>query len=97
MVVTGAGYLSSAATVNVDHELRHNLLLNANAAYENDAYQLVSRTDNVFTVGIGMKYLLTRDLYLGAAYSYQQRASNGSAAGLPYSQSVVMLRVSTQF
>ena len=97
IVVTGVGYLSSVATVNVDHELRHNLLLNANAGYENDAYQLVSRTDNVFTVGIGIKYLLTRNLCLGAAYSYQQRASNGSAAGLPYSQSIVMLRVSTQF
>jgi hypothetical protein len=97
IVGTGVGYLSSVATVNIDHELWHNLLFNANVGYENDAYQGVSRTDNVFTGGIGVKYLLTRHLYFGLAYSYQQRASSGSTAGLPYSQSIVILRVSTQF
>ena len=95
--ITGAGYLDSAVTVNVDHELWHNLLLNANAGYENDAYQSISRTDNVFSAGVGIKYLLNRNLYLGGSYSYQQRASSGTTPGAPYMQSIVMLRLSTQF
>lgn len=97
IVATGVGYLSSLASVSVDHELRHNLLLNANASYENDAYQGISRTDNVFTGGAGVKYLLSRNLYVGASYDYQQRASNGRTQGTPYSQSILMLRISTQF
>ncbi len=95
--ITGAGYLASVATVNFDHELRYNLLFNADTSYENDAYQRISRTDNVFTVGFSIKYLLYRNLYLGPSYRFQQRTSSGSAAGLPYSQSMVMLRLSTQF
>ena len=94
---TGAGYLDSAVTVSVDHELWHNLLLSANAGYENDAYQSVSRTDDVFSAGVGIKYLLNRNLYLGGSYSYQQRASSGTTPGAPYMQSIVMLRLSTQF
>ena len=34
--VTGAGYLASIASANVDHELLRNLLLNAEASFEND-------------------------------------------------------------
>jgi hypothetical protein len=94
---TGTGYLDSAVVVNIDHELLHNLLLNANAGYENDAFQGVSRTDNVLSAGASVKYLLNRNLYLGASYSYQQRTSGGSAAGTPYAQSILMLRLSTQF
>lgn len=97
IAMTGVGYLSSLVGVSMDHELRHNLLLNANAGYENDSYQGISRTDNIFTGGIGIKYLLTRNLYLGTSYSYQQRASTGGTPGQPYSQSTLMLRISTQF
>lgn len=94
---TGAGYLASAVTLTADHELLRNLLLSANVAYENDAYAGVSRTDNVFSVGATVRYLLTRNLYLGGSYTYNQRASSGTARGLPYAQSIVMVRISTQF
>ena len=94
---TGAGYLNSSLTANIDHESRRNLVLNANAAVENDSYQGISRTDDVFTLGAGLRYLLNRNLYVGATYTYQQRTSTGSAATLPYAQSIVMLRLSTQF
>jgi hypothetical protein len=94
---TGAGYLQSVMTASVDHELRHNILLNAGAGYENDSYQGISRNDNIFSAGAGVRYLLNRNLFLAGSYSYQQRSSSGRAAGTPYSQSVVMLRLGTQF
>lgn len=95
--VIGTGYLYSSATANVDHELRHNWLLNANVGYENDQFQGISRTDNVLSAGFNMKYLINRNLYVGPFYTFQKRTSSGSLAGLPYSQSILMLRVSTQF
>jgi hypothetical protein len=94
---TGAGYLQSLVLASVDQELRHNILLNARAAYENDSYQGISRNDNIFSAGAGVRYLLNRNLFLAGSYSYQQRASSGSAAGVPYSQSIVMLRLGAQF
>jgi hypothetical protein len=94
---TGAGYLQSVVTASVDHELRHNLLLNAAGGYENDTYQGISRNDNVFSAGASLRYLVNRNLFLAGSYSYQKRSSTGSAAGIPYSQSIVMLRLGTQF
>jgi hypothetical protein len=94
---TGSGYLASSGTMNVDHELLRNLLLNASVGYENDAFQGVSRNDNVFSAGAGVKYLLNRNLYLGGSFSYLQRISSGTMPGAPYSQNILMLRLSTQF
>jgi hypothetical protein len=91
----GASYLATTATGRIDHELLRNLLLNANAGYETDKYLGISRTDDVFSVGTGFKYLLNRNLYLGGSYAYQQRSS--TAAGGSYAQSIVMVRLSTQF
>jgi uncharacterized protein (PEP-CTERM system associated) len=81
--------------VSGDHELLRNLLLNVNAYFENDSFQGISRTDNVFNVGAGVKYLVNRNLFLGGTYSYQQRSS--SLAGGSYTQNIVMLRLGTQF
>jgi hypothetical protein len=91
----GNGYLASIVTVSGDHELLRNLLLNVNAYFENDSFQGISRTDNVFNVGAGVKYLVNRNFFLGGTYSYQQRSS--SLAGGSYTQNIVMLRLGTQF
>jgi hypothetical protein len=92
---TGASYLATTVTAKVDHELLRNLILNASVSYENDTYQSVSLTDNIFSVGAGFKYLLDRNLYLGGSYSYQQR--NSTTTGSSYTQNVLMVRLSTQF
>ncbi|MGA8614520.1 MAG: outer membrane beta-barrel protein [Xanthobacteraceae bacterium] len=95
--ITGVGYLASAVTVDVSHELLRNLLLSATAGYENDAFQGVSRTDNISSAGASVKYLLNRNLYLGTSFQYQQRNSSGTAVGTPYAQSILMVRLITQF
>jgi hypothetical protein len=88
----GSGYLESSVTASLDHELRYNLLVNASFVYENDDYTSSSQSDNVITASAGVRYLVSRNLYLGGSYNYQQRI------GLtPYSQSIVMLRLGTQF
>ena len=93
----GTGYLASVVALNVDHELLRNLLLNANVGYESDQFQGLNRTDDVISAGASVKYLLNRNLYLGGSYTYQQRSSSGTTAGTPYAQSIVMLRLSSQF
>ena len=92
---TGTSYLATTVAANVDHELLRNLLLNASAGYENDTYLGVSRTDNIFNVSAGVKYLLDRNLYFGGSYNYQQR--NSTTIGSSYTQSILMVRLSTQF
>src|SRR5262249_47029068 len=97
-VVTGPagnGYLTKVFTVRADHELLHNVRLNFNAGYENDSFQGITRTDNVFTVGAGVRYLLNRNLFLGGSFSYYQRSS--TLAGASFNQNILTLRVGTQF
>ena len=91
----GNGYLASTFSVNGDHELLRNLLVNVNASYENDSFQGISRTDNVFTAGAGLRYLVNRHLFLGGSFAYQQRSS--SLAASSFTQNIVMLRLGTQF
>jgi hypothetical protein len=92
---TGNSYRATIITGSVDHELLRNLLLNGNASYENDTYVGISRTDNIFGIEAGLKYLLNRNLYLSWSYGYQQRTSN--IIGSSYNQSILMMRLSTQF
>jgi hypothetical protein len=92
---TGSGYLTTTVAANADHELRRDVLLNVNASYENDSFQGISRTDNVYTAGAGFRYLINRNLFLGGFYTYSQRSS--SIAGLSYTQNLLTLRVGTQF
>jgi hypothetical protein len=91
----GNSYLTTTVAANGDHELLRDLLLNVNASYENDTFQGVSRTDNVFTAGAGFRYLVSRNLFVGGFFTYQQRSS--SIAGLSYTQNLLTLRVGTQF
>jgi hypothetical protein len=91
----GNGYLVSTVVANADHELLRNLLLNVNASFENDSFQGITRTDNVFTAGAGVRYLVNRHLFLGGFFSYYQRSS--TLAGASFTQNLLMLRVGTQF
>jgi hypothetical protein len=91
----GSGYLASTIAVNADHELLRNLLLNLSAGFENDSFQGITRTDNVFTGGAGIRYLVNRNLFLGGSFSYYQRSS--TLAGASFTQNILMLRVGTQF
>jgi uncharacterized protein (PEP-CTERM system associated) len=91
----GNGYLATTLSANADHELLRNLLINLNAGYENDSFQGITRTDNVFTAGAGVRYLVNRNLFLGGSFSYYQRSS--TVAGASYTQNILMLRAGTQF
>jgi hypothetical protein len=51
----------------VDHELLRNLLLNLGDSDENDTFQAVTRTDNVFGAGAGFRYFINRGTCCWAA------------------------------
>jgi hypothetical protein len=91
----GNSYLSRTFTVNADHELLRNLLLNLNATYVNYSFQGITRTDSSFTGGAGFKYFLNQNLFLGGLFSYQRYISTASNSS--FTQNILTLRVGTQF
>jgi hypothetical protein len=90
------GYLESTVGLSIDHELLRNLLLNGTAAFVNDDFKGIDRTDNAYQAGVGAKYLLNRNLYLGANYTFERRISSGAAGIGPYSRNIFLVRLSTQ-
>jgi len=91
----GNGYLSTNITVNADHELLRNLLLNLNITFTNYSFQGITRTDDSFVGGAGLRYLINRNLFLGGLFSYQRYIS--TASGSSFTQNILTLRVGTQF
>jgi hypothetical protein len=90
------GYLETTIGASVDHELLRNLLLNGNVSLINDDFAGIQRTDNYLQAGIGAKYLLNRNLYIGPTYSFQHRESDGTSAINAFTRNIFLLRVSTQ-
>ncbi|MDA0967545.1 MAG: outer membrane beta-barrel protein [Proteobacteria bacterium] len=74
-----SGYISTAYNVSVEHELRRNILLGANAAFITNDYESSSineREDDFFVAVTEAKYLMNRNLDLKLNYTYQNRHSN---------------------
>jgi hypothetical protein len=93
--LAGNSYLSKTYTVNANHELLRNLLLNLNATYVNYTFQGITRTDNSFTGGVGFRYFLNQNLFLGGLLSYQRYIS--TVSGSSFTQNILTLSVGTQF
>jgi hypothetical protein len=89
-----SGYLATAYTASVDHELLRNLLVGFRLGLTNNDYEGISREDDVYTAGAYGRYLMQRNLYLSLNYNYTNRDSNVS--GADYERNVIMLRVETQ-
>jgi hypothetical protein len=97
-VVSGnsPGYLRSNLSLEVQHELLRNLLLNIAGIYENDDYKGINRTDNEFDGSVGARFLLNNNVYIGASYTFTRRDSSGSSACCQFSRDLVMLRLTGQ-
>jgi hypothetical protein len=95
--VNSPGYLRSLAILSIDHELLRNVLLHAEASFENDQFVGIQRTDNRYDIGFGARYLLNRNVYLGAGYTYTRRNSSGAAQINPFSRNLFLVRLGTQF
>jgi hypothetical protein len=95
-VANSPGFLETSAVLGIDHELLRNLLLHGSLNYTNDAFENITRVDNIYGATAGVKYLLNRHFYLGANYTYQRVNSSGQSAMTPFSQNIFLVRLSTQ-
>ncbi len=66
--------------IDVTHELRRNILLNANARYLRDDFVGTDRVDDIFRVGAGVTYLLNRNFSIDARYRFDTRKSDDNDA-----------------
>ena len=89
-----SGDLQNSVGVDVTHELRRNVLLNANAGYIRDDFQGVTRTDNIFNAGVGASYLINRNFSLNATYEFTTR--NSDADGDEFTRNIVLVGITAK-
>lgn len=93
-ISNSGGVFQTAGLVRVDHELRRNILLNAEGGITQSDFSGASREDTTWNGGTGVRYLLNRNFYTSVDYDYTYRNSN--AINADYNRHQVFLRLGAQ-
>ncbi len=91
-----AGYLDTGGSLLIDHELRHNVILDAHLDYSHAAYQGVDRNDDVWRAGFGAKYLISNQMNLALDFDHEARASSGAQRFADFDANRITLSLNLQ-
>lgn len=89
-----SSYLNTALGVTVTHELTNNLIFTGRGTYANNDYRGIGRQDNLFSAGLGLRYLLSKNVFAEGEYSFRHRDSSDSTEN--YISNAVLLRLGAQ-
>lgn len=97
-----SGYTESRVQIRVDHEYLRNVLLDAEAGFENAAY-FQGGGQSGYDLGGGITWLLNRDLRVSVHYQFTERSSSSfliesmtghtRTASRPYDQHLVLVQL----
>jgi hypothetical protein len=73
----GGGFFLTSVELQVDHELRHNILLSAAAEYGEESYKSIDRHDKAYGASLGGSYIVNRMLRVNVAAGHVHRNSDG--------------------
>ncbi len=96
-LVDSAGYASTTAGIQVDHELLRNVILNARFDYEQAEHEGIDRSDDRVNFSVGGTYLLNRALGLTASYSHFNQESSGLDRGTDFKINRVQVLLTLQY
>jgi hypothetical protein len=89
-----SGFITSLADVSIEHELRRNILLSTGFSYALNEYEGIDRTDNIYTLSAGARYIITPNYTLNFDYNIQVRESD--AVGRDFERNRVMLSLKAE-
>lgn len=72
------GYLSTDATIRVDHEWLRQLILSASAGYQNNKFNNLDRTDDRLSAELTASYRMNRYAALELGYARLDQSSHGT-------------------
>lgn len=94
--VGGASTLvTTEAAIAVEHELLRNVLIGADAYFQMEDFQGISRTDDTYGGGLEVQYLVNS--YFSVFAEYLHETQDSDAAGNDYSKNVVLVGLRGQF
>jgi opacity protein-like surface antigen len=89
-----SGYIATTAGLRLTRRVAGNLSANTYLFVTKDDYQNVTQTDYVTQAGMGLRYYINPNVYLGGDYSYEQRSS--TVASYDYDTHLISLRLGTE-
>jgi hypothetical protein len=92
--VTAQAYIDFGGGLQIDHELRRNIILTVRGQYDNDDYIGIDRRDQVKVGRVYATYQLNREVGLELGYTRTGRSSSGPDGGRDYVDNLVSLTVS---
>lgn len=85
-------FMATGGSLTLTHELRRNLLVEADASYTHDRFQgNGSQTQNYPSFGGGLRWLINQNFYTDLLYNYQERTSDTG-----FTRNLVTLRLNMQ-
>ena len=97
-VLAASGFLATRAEAGVDHELRRNLVLSADASIARHDYEAIrgsaGRDDDILEYGVGALWLKDRNVRVELGYRYSRR--NSTVAGDDYFGRVLSVSLQMQ-
>lgn len=78
--------ISTSIGARVDHELRRNIILSAEAGFSNDDYQEIDRSDDMTSFGVSARYKMNKKVHFEAFARHLNRDSSlpGGLSGGAY-------------
>lgn len=89
--------LSSNLSINADHELLRNVILNGRLTWGRDEYQGIDREDTRTGVNVGATYLLNRHVGVNATYSLLDSSSEGADRDIDFTVNKLAVSLVAQF
>lgn len=96
-IVGSGGYLATAMSLSVDHELRRNIILGGQLLYSRDEYDGIQREDERYGASVNATYLVNRNLGVSLAVSHLEQSSEGLNHGASYDINRLSLSLVSQF
>ena len=91
-----SGYITTNGGIEVDHELRRNIILTGRGFVAHDDYRGIDRTDDRWTARLGGTWLINRMLGLGLFFDHIDVSSKGTAAIGDYTVNQILLSLVVQ-
>jgi len=81
-----------SVSLGIDYEFRRNVILQADAGYDNTNFEGAPRRDQTFSTALGVRYLLNPTLTASAKFTHESRDS--TLSGFGYGDNTISLGVS---
>jgi len=97
LTIGSSSFVSTEASVRIDHELRRNILLTAGIGQLNRDFQGSSRDDDLTQTDVGVRFLLNRRVELGGRWRFERQQSSGPVADPEFDANRFVVSASVRF